>query len=352
MKKLTTSATLLAALLSGQQAVAADSAVINFTATLGSGGYSGVESLDPFIAGTPTYDLVNGTGFFSSPASPDWLSFDGQITISDFQGDGTYTIGGSGNDAGGIYFVSPLLNRIEAVSLRTEGPLTAESQALGAGRRDGQALGNRDDIYLPDFTPNGVATVTISGNDVTLDYLLDFSTLPITNAEWLRNGDTPTQISGILAANNARFASIGASGSGSILSVVSAKGAFSSTPFGGYTSLSADVGGNLSNTIVPTTIELLNNEIAAGNITSDGRLVSDPTTPTEIFDPLTNPLYAEYAPFFADVGDFYFYDLTGTSINASVSVVPAPAAVWLWLCGSGLLALLRRKQLAAYLQRA
>lgn len=342
MKKLISSVVLLVALVTGQQAFANDSAVINFTATLNPGGYSGVAALDPFVPGTITNNLATGVIGPGGANSGDYLRFDGQVVISDFSGDGTYVVGGG--TGGGIYFQSPLLNRIEAVSLRTEGAITAASQALGAGRRDGGTLQNRDDIYLPDFNPNGVATVTVSGNNVSLDYLLDFSTLPITNAEFLRNGDTPTQIGDVLAANNAVFGSIGANGSGNAAPVVSAKGASATTPFGGYTSLSPDVGGNLSNTIVPTTIELLFNEIAAGNITSDGRLVSDPTTDTEIFDPLNNPFYAEYAPFFQDTGDFYFYDLTGAGIAATVSTVPVPAAVWLFASAlAGMIGIKRRK---------
>lgn len=336
-KRLFLSAALLA-LFSGHQAIAQDSAVINFTAELKPGGYSGTSALDPFVPGTPSYDLINGTGFFTAPASPDWRKFDGQIVISNFTGDGTYNIGGTGGDAGGIYFVSPLLNRIEAVSWRTEDALSPASLALGAGRRDGAATQNRDDIYLPDFTPNGVAAVTIMGDKVTIDYELDFSTLPDTNAAFLRNGVTPTQIGDILEANNSAFVSIGAEGMGMVTPVIESKGLDAAIPFGGYTALSEDVGGNLSNTIVPTTLELLANEIALNNISSDGRSLTNPDT---VFLTL-----GDLAPFVGDTGDLYFYDLTGGgTLDASVAtVVPIPAAAWLFASAIGLLAMRGRKR--------
>ncbi|MEM7467038.1 MAG: hypothetical protein AAF387_09155 [Pseudomonadota bacterium] len=339
MKKLLTSSA-LAVVLASQQAGATDTAVINFTATLMPGGYSGVAALDPFQAGTVTNNLVNGL-VAGAPASQDWLKFDAQVVISNFSGDGTYEIGGA--DAGGIYFQSPLLNRIEAVSIRSEGALQQDTIDLGVGRRDGNPTQNRDDFYLPDFDPNGIATITINGTSVSVDYALDFSTLPITNAEFLRNGDTSTQISDTLAANNAVFSFIGASGTGTATPVVQANDGTSNTPYGSYTSLSPDVGGNLSNTLVPLTLEALNIEIAAGNITSDGRLVSDLTTPTEEFDGGNNGYLPGNLPFFDAAGDVTFYDLTGQTFEASVSVVPVPAAVYLLAPAFGMLMARRRK---------
>ncbi|MEM8844277.1 MAG: VPLPA-CTERM sorting domain-containing protein [Pseudomonadota bacterium] len=329
-----------------QQAVAQDSAVINFTAELKEGGYSGVPALDPFTEGTPTFNLANvddsfGLGFQSSQ---DYLKFNGQIVISDFRGDGTYLIGGDNGEAGGVYLVSPLLNRVEAVSLRTEGAITQASADLGFGRSDGNPSQNRDDIYLPDFSPNGVAAVTVLGNQVSLNYLLDFNTLPDTNAQFLRGGDTDTEISDVLAAANAQFEHIGFLGKGVATPDVQAKGPSASTPFGAYDELDPLVSGNLSNTNVDTTLQILNLEFDAMNISTTGRC-SDPEEECEFVD-----RSGDLAPFFADEGDLYFFDLTDDAVHAFVSTTPVPLPAGAWLMISGLLGLVgaaRRRQAKA-----
>ncbi|MEM8782491.1 MAG: hypothetical protein AAGE65_06485 [Planctomycetota bacterium] len=309
---------------------AADSAVFNFTSNLTS--YSGADALSPFIPGTAFNALVNGQGGFAGLASDDWLRFTGQIYLPDFNGDGTYEITPT-NNVGGLYLHSPLLNRLEAVSLRTEGPLTQASLDAGDGRADGQLTANRDDIYLPDFTPNGTATVTVEGDDVTIDYVLNFTTLTDENAAFLRNGVTPTQIADLLAAAGQRFGSVGVNGTGTaaVQSAAIGSGDEDGFAFGGYSLFDAVVEGNLSNTIVPTTRGVIDNEIAAGNISSDGRSATNPAT-TFLTD-----------PFAGESGTTFFFDLTGAGdLDASVALVPEPGAALAAIAGTGVL--LRRRR--------
>lgn len=267
-----------ACLLIGATKSRADSAVINFTADLTS--YTGTPTLSPFVPGTALNALINGQGGFAGLGSDDWQRFTGQVYIPNFTGDGTYTATPDGSGGAGIYLHSPLLNRIEAVSLRTESPLTADSLAASAGRADGNPTQNRDDIYLPDFEPNAVTTITISGNEVTIDYFLDFQTLDDTNAAFLRNGVTPTQIGDLLLAEGVQFGSIGVTGNATaaVQSATIGSGVEDTFPYGGFNLFDAVVSGNLSNTIVPTTRGVIDNEIAANNITpagSGGRQTSE-----------------------------------------------------------------------------
>ncbi|MEM9351690.1 MAG: hypothetical protein AAGA92_01630 [Planctomycetota bacterium] len=326
LRSLLLSTALVTKVLTGSLAVA-DSAVISFTADVAT--YSGTPALDPFNNGggglpSAPFALINGLGGFAGLASPDWARFSGQIYIPDFAGDGTYTISPT-NGVGGVYLHSPLLNRIEAVSLRTEGPLTPASLSAGAGRADGAPTQNRDDIYLPDFTPNGVAIVTINGDDVSIDYELDFSSLPDENAAFLRNGVTPTQIGDILVAEGQKFGSIGVVGSGTSVkqSAVIGSGGEDDFPYGGFNLFDAVASGNLSNTILPTTRGVIDNEIAANNISEDG-MQTGTASPVFFTD-----------PFAGESGTTFFYDLTGgPDLDASIALVPIPepgAAVLLLL---------------------
>ncbi|MEM1012578.1 MAG: MYXO-CTERM sorting domain-containing protein [Planctomycetota bacterium] len=315
----------------------ADSAVINFTTNLTSyEGPAGVETLSPFVPGTALNALVNGLDGFAGLGSPDWLRFSGQIYIPDYTGPGTYSITPD-NGVGGIYLHSPLLNRLEAVSLRTEGPLTQASIDAGAGRADGNATQNRDDIYLPDFTPNAVTTVTITpSNEVTIDYDLDFSTLSDENAGFLRDGVTPTQISVLLEDAGQKFGFIGVDGTGvaNVQSAIIGSGDEDDFAYGGFSLFETVVEGNLSNTIVPTTRGVIDNEVAAMNISSDGRS-TDPTTDT-VF--LTDP-------FAGESGETFFFDLTGGPdffASAQLVLVPEPTTATLGLLALG--GLLRRRR--------
>lgn len=320
-KPLPLALTAFAVAAGGATNAVADTAVINFTTDVQS--YEGPSGLDPFFPGSTTFDLFNGTGSFTAPGSDDWTRITGQIYIDDFGGDGTYTVSPTGG--GAIYLHSALLNRIEAISLRTEGPLTQDSLNAGAGRQDGANTQNRDDIYLPDDTPNGTAEVTISGNEVTIDYLLDFTTLPDTNAAFLRDGTTATQIGDALVANNAQFGSISIIGTQTavVQQAVIGSGDEDSFPYGGYYDLDPAIGGNLANTIIPTTRGLLDREIAAGNISSDGRSAMNPAT---VF--LTDP-------FASESGNTFFFDLNGgPDFVGSVVLVPEPASGVVVLLGA------------------
>ncbi|MEM6638991.1 MAG: hypothetical protein AAF610_03730 [Pseudomonadota bacterium] len=294
-----------------------DTAVINFTTALAETDYSGVDGVNPFIPGTELNNLINGV--FGPGASPDWLRFNAQIILDNFVGDGTYTVTSDGTGNGGIFLHSPLLNRLETSTWRTEGPLSAQSLTDGAGVFDGDPTAQRDDIYLPDFTPNGTFTVTIDGNDVTVDYDLDFSTLPATNAVFLRDGVTPTALSMRLDAANAKFDFIGVDGSGTATVTVATAGVDDGDiPFGVYFNFDDFLAGNLSNTISDLdffgpgqgalTRGIIRNELAANNITING----------QGGDPLPDP-------FANQAGTVTFFDLNGgADFTTTVVVSPDP----------------------------
>ncbi|MEM7082092.1 MAG: hypothetical protein AAF465_05120 [Pseudomonadota bacterium] len=294
-----------------------DTAVINFTTALGPGNYSGVAALDPFIPGTEFNDLINGV--FGPGASPDWLRFNGQIVLNNFIGDGTYVVTPDGVGNGGIFLHSPLLNRIETSTWRTEGPLTAASLAEGAGVFDGDPTTVRDDIYLPDLTPNGVITVTIAGDDVNINYVLDFTTLDPTNAVFLRDGVTPTDLFDRLDEANAKFELIGVDGGGTaVTTTATANVDDQDIPYGVYFNFESFLNGNLSNTVSDLdffgmgqgalTRGIIRNEVAAGNVSIDG-LGGDPLPD----------------PFAAEEGTVTFFDLNGgADLSTTVSVVPDP----------------------------
>ncbi|MEM1109581.1 MAG: PEP-CTERM sorting domain-containing protein [Planctomycetota bacterium] len=331
---------------SASHAALADSAVINFTSSLAESGFSvdpGVinpDALNPFAAGSELNDLVNGVFGPGEGLGTnlDWLRFTGQIYIPDFSGDGTYEITPT-NGVGGIYLHSPLLNRIEAVSVRTEGALTAASIAAGAGRADGNPTQNRDDFYFPDFTPNGTATVTINGSDVTIDYDLDFSTLSGPNSQFFREETTDTDLSDRLTDARQQFGFIGVDGTATavVQSAVIGSGDEDEFAYGAYNPLSEVLNGNLANTIVPSTRFVVSTEIAAGNITTDGRLTSDPSTPTELIPD----------PFIGETGDTFFYDLTGAGdLSTSILLIPEPGTAALLLAAAGVLVARRRQDAA------
>ncbi|MEM9303618.1 MAG: hypothetical protein AAGE01_15980, partial [Pseudomonadota bacterium] len=294
--------------------------MINFTTSLAPDAYTGVDELNPFLDGTEVNDLLNGV--FGPGASMDWLRINGQIVIEDFTGDGVYTISPDGSGDGGIWLHSPLLNRLEMSTWRTEGPLTEASLAAGAGVFDGDPTAQRDDIYLPDFTPNGNVTVTIAGDDVTIDYDLDFATLGAANAIFLRDGVTPTALSDRLDAANARFEALTIDGTGTAVRTTATIGMDDDDiPFGIYFNFDSFLAGNLSNTISDLdffgagqgalTRGIIRTELAAGNITTDGRGGA----------PLPDP-------FAGESGTVTFFDLNGgDDLATTLSVVPRDIAV-------------------------
>ncbi|MEM6980619.1 MAG: PEP-CTERM sorting domain-containing protein, partial [Planctomycetota bacterium] len=281
--------------------------------------------------------------------SDDWLRFNGQIAIRNFTGDGTYTIGPGGSDAGGIYYVSPLLNRVETDTWRTNTGVTGTNWS-GIAPADGDPTANEDDVYLPDFSPNGTATVTISGTAVSINYGLDFSTLPITNAEFFRGGSTPTEISDILTAEGAFLSFIGVDGSGTAVVEEFLEGADGDAPFGGYNALDEEFSppgdpispaiGNLSNTLIDTNYEFLREEIADGTI---ARSTSDPTLLTFTGPGATNP---DLAPFLDGAGTTTFFDLTGGApLDGFIATaIPEPGTFSALVVSGALVATSRRRR--------
>ncbi|MEM6331433.1 MAG: PEP-CTERM sorting domain-containing protein [Planctomycetota bacterium] len=343
--RLSAAAAIAASLFVAEGAHAQNSAVINFVGNLET--YTGTPFLDPDLPGTPVNQLVNGEFPTWDPTLPpgsvaeplqsnslDWLRFQGQIVIPDFQGDGRYIAqpDGMGFGGAGIYLHNPVLNRIETVSLRTEGPLTGPSAAL-AGRVDGDELEQRDDIYLPDFTPNGVAIIDIAGDNVTISYELDFLNLPRDNAEFFRDGVTPTDISNIVTGVGERFLSIGVEGGGTAMTTTATIGTNDqSIPYGAYFTFEPVVGGNLGNTIVDLTVGILETEIAANNISSNGLNNADTVFLTEL------PAYG------APGGTVTFFDLTmGPDLSVSVATSPEPASALLVMVSAAGLAARRRR---------
>ncbi|MEM9187105.1 MAG: PEP-CTERM sorting domain-containing protein [Planctomycetota bacterium] len=315
------------------------SAVINFETLLNPGDYSGAPEFDPFASGTEFNDLINGVfGPSAGPGSQDWLKFLGQIVIPNYTGDGTYT---STSDGLGIYLHSPLLNRIETVSWRTEGALSAASLALPAGRADGQPTQQRDDIYVPDFDPNGVVSVTISGSSVTIDYLLDFDALPATNSVFLRDGVTDTDISDRLNAVGSRFLSIGVNGTGTDTADLFEVGVDdASIPYGAFYTLDPLLNGNLANTIVDTSLALLRNEIAnEGNTVGEGNISTTGRSNTEAVDFFEDPYAGRDGEFVA------VFDLVGAPLATTVALtIPEPGSASLALAGLAALVARRRRK--------
>lgn len=292
----------------------ADTAVVNFIADVNQ--YFGITAFDPFTPGSVISDLENGLGGFVGNASDDWTKLVGQIVIDDYVGPGTYTAsptGGTGplgtTDVG-VYLHGALLNRIEAVSRRTAGPITFP----GAGRQDGNPPVANDDIYLPNYNPLGVASVTIAPTgEVSVQYELDFTLLPPENGRFLRETSpgvfVPTALSMNLDAFGASFENITIEGSGTPVTTTATIGTDDDLiPYGGYWPLDPNIAGNLSNTIVPTTRGLIRNELSNNNILTG-------TGGTPIADPLTG-----------QSGTAFFFDLTGDNLPMSVTVVPEPAS--------------------------
>ena len=336
-KALFCAAALFASLVQGTASAQTDTAVINFNGDVTT--YAGTDRLNPFLPGTILFDLEAGNFPFNGLEGDDYTAFNGQIIIPDYQGAGTYT---SSADGLGIFLHSPVLNRIETVSLRTERGVTAP----GVGRTDGMPSVNRDDIYAPDFTPNGSFSVTISAtNEVSISYSVDFSNISNENALFLREDGQETGISALLrdeanGPNGDAPGVIDPVGPDAVqLTVFEFSGTTPATaaifnndgvddaavPYGGYFDLDTPIFGNLSNTITDLTRGALRIEIGNNNVSTDGRLVTDPLTPTELigFDDL-NGLDSGTG------GQVYFFDLNGfdasgereTVFEASLTNVP------------------------------
>lgn len=357
MLKKTVLAAAVGWLLAGGSTALADSAVINFTSFLSPGGFSAEadvpnpNALNPYEPGTEFNNLVQGLFGPGQGAGEnlDWLRFTGQIYIPNFQGDGTYTITPD-NGVGGIYLHSPLLNRIEAVSLRTEGPISTESQLAGARRLDGAQPTQRDDFYFPDFTPNGTATVVISGNSVDIDYVLDFDSLnDDLNSQFFRQNPDETletDLSRRLLAADQQFGKITVSsgdqpntavvtqatiGDDDPLLPDSGEGAL---PYGAYNPLDSTISGNLGNTIVDLTRFIVATEIGNDNISADGQQTGEPD--------------AEFTPnpFAGESGTAFYYNLLGDGdlvTTVEMALIPEPGTAALLLAAASFMTRRRRR---------
>ncbi|MEN1680577.1 MAG: hypothetical protein AAGJ46_13390 [Planctomycetota bacterium] len=341
----------LAGLFAISHRATADTAVINFTTDLlAPSAYTGPAEFDPFNPSSITDALINGEGGFLGDASPDWTRLAGQIVIDNYTGPGTYSTSADGSSGVGVYVHGALLNRIETRTTRTFGPITAASTALGAAPADGDPPARNDDIYLPTYTPLGVASVTITepttGNFVVdVDYDLDFTTLPEENARFLRvvpvspmdpTGFRATALSTNLDAFGAKFRNISVSDTAAA-TVTSGEIGVSDDliPYGGFNPFDAVAAGNLSNTIVDLTRGVVRNELAASNIRVG---TSDPTAmPPSVSPPISDD------PLAGQSGTAFFFDLTAGNLASSVVIVPEPSAAAVIAAGFSAVAARRRR---------
>ncbi|MEM9080589.1 MAG: PEP-CTERM sorting domain-containing protein [Verrucomicrobiota bacterium] len=327
--KTTTSAILLAALASGS--LQAGSLLVNFTAGLTPGTFSGPDNINPYVPGNALASFAFG--------QPDVLRADGQFYISDWDGsDGTFTADSSGT-GNSFLLHSPILERLEAQTWRAEG---ASNHGTLTGLND--PISQRKKFLLPDDTLNGVATLVISGGQIdSLTYTLDFSNGAPGFENTALDGVTFDVISLLGGGSNFDTGTAYAVGSTDYLN----------TPYGLNTQLnmggqsSGSTGafpeGLLNGTVMDTTIGMLINEITANtdelggstsNISTDGRINGEP-------DGTGGDFYLQNI-FAADTGTLTVFNST-SDLTLGVSAVPEPSSALL-ISGTLLLGLTRRKR--------
>jgi hypothetical protein len=240
----------------------ASSLVVNFTANLSDGDFTGPDAINPYVAGNALSDFTAG--------EPDVIKVDGQFYVPNYTGDGTYTAAYNQSTGNRVLLHSPLIERIEAQTWRAEG-----ASNYGTVTGAGDPISQRKKFLLPDDTPNGVFSVTIAGGQLSsLSYLYDDAA----NA-----GGTFVGESSNAALNTTTFNTIGVTGTGANFGdaqILSLAGA-STVPYGLNTQLSLGSfpPAVLAGTVTGSTRGIIANELLStaevgtlgGNISSDGR---------------------------------------------------------------------------------
>ncbi|MEM9149658.1 MAG: PEP-CTERM sorting domain-containing protein [Cyanobacteria bacterium P01_F01_bin.3] len=327
----------------------ADSAVLNFTGDLTS--LTATNFPDP---------LASGPLAIFAAVIPDINRVDVQIWIQDYTGDGTYTAAFNNNTGNKILLHSPLLERIEAQTWRaedaTENPGPSGNPA-GAIEISGTPVSQRTKWLLPDDTPNGAFTVTVSGGAIdSVDYLYDLSA----NSGLLFSDESSNPgLANILLdevaiagdSNDFAAAQVFAVGSTDFLATPYGLNTQldTTTNFGGsFGAFSPNVaGGTVGNSTIGQLLNEINNNIdeiggSTPNISNNGRHDGDTLIGT-----ITNPEQGDgYLAdiFAATTGNLYVFN--GTSdldVAVTVTQIPEPSTLaMVGLMAAGMLTIRKR----------
>jgi len=306
----------------------ASSLLVNFTAGLNTGDFSGPDNINPFVPG-------NALNSFAQ-TQPDVLRVDGQFYVPNYTGDGTYSASFNTSTGNRILLHSPLIERIEAQTWRAEG-----ASNFGTVNGAGDPISQRKKFLLPDDTPNGTMSVTISAGAITgLSYLYDYaanSGLPFAgdSGNPTLNGVTFNLIG--ISGGSDDFGASQTIGLGSIDALASAYGLNTALDLGSFPT------GLLSGTVTGLTRGILINELTStaepgnsgGNITSNGRFINSGGTDDPGATALPNP-------FTGESGDLTIFNST-RDLDVNIAAVPEPSSALL-LSLSLLAGLGRRKR--------
>ncbi|MEM6689816.1 MAG: PEP-CTERM sorting domain-containing protein [Planctomycetota bacterium] len=331
---------LLGAAITTSPVIADDVVIINFTAGLTPGTFSGPDEFSPYVPG----NVLSTFAAFQ----PDVLRADGQFYIQDFNGAGTYSASTPGNR---FLFHSPLIERIEADTWRVEGPSSHGTQTAQRVVTFGAVpITQRSKFLLPADTILGDATITFdtAGNITDFSYSLDFSDPGVPSFEVAGNPNFQlAEFQSITAAlGDATFSSRNVGDVGGADALLESYGLNTVLSLGSYSP------GVLGSTVLDTTRGMLDSEIlsntdelggATPNISSSGRLDGG-IFPNSI-EPNGDVYLAD--PFFGESGDLIIYSNAGSNDLvlgvAVIAAVPEPGSV-VMLVGCSTLVVFRRRK--------
>ncbi|MEM1293927.1 MAG: hypothetical protein AAGH89_01090 [Verrucomicrobiota bacterium] len=311
----------------------ANSILVNFTAGLTPGSFSGPDQYNPYVPGNALNTFIQLANATTPGSGDDVLRLDGQFYIKDWDGsDGVFTT----NISAGTQFLlhSPLLERLEADTWRLE-----DISDFGVTDGLGNPTAQRNKFLLPTSTTFGSASLTILGGVPTeLSYSLDFNAPGVPDF-------TGSSLAGIPFDNISLTGNSFSSGGTFTIGVDD-----QNVPYGLNTALlpGSYPSSVLDGTVTDTTRGMLDNEInnntdeiggTTPNISTSGRLNGGPDG-----GPDSNGATAFYIvdPFLGESGTLSVFNANGDIIT-NFSVIPEPSSA-LFLISTLLFGVTRRRR--------